>query len=143
MMKGIVILLIVAIGGLVIFYYAGGYGSHDPTQQGKDALAAIEAAIQKGPTTWKDVIRIARDPQEVRYVVIRERNGEKIPELGGRNDNFDSQLMADDIRNNVAQHGFQFTYRYSGSMWFTVDFDGKGNAESASAQMTPANLFNP
>lgn len=141
MMKVVVGMLVLAIGGIAAFYYFGGYGSFDPTAQGKAALQKIEDAMKKGAITYKDVIKIAGDPQAYRYYQEKSVGGEKMVVPGPELQNFDRATLDADVKDKKTKFGFDFMYAFSGSMRFVVQMDSAGRVEGVSEDVTVKQLF--
>ena len=63
-MKGLMILLVLGVGVGAAVYFYGGVADFDPSEQGRQAKAAIKPGM-----TWKKVIDVARKPREYRMYV--------------------------------------------------------------------------
>ncbi len=118
-MKILVVLVLVA-GVVVGALYFGGTSTQgfDPTQQGKDARAAIKIGAQ-----WTEVIEAAGEPQFWRGgpsgfdFVYNDRYEE-----GTREE------IATKLEQKKLGYGFSFLYRYTDAVTFAVNFDGYGEA---------------
>ncbi len=141
MMKAAVGMLVLAVGGIAAFYYFGGYGSFDPTAQGKEALQKIEDAMKKGAITYKDVIKIAGNPQSYRYYQEKQAGGEKMVVPGPELQNFDRATLDADFKDKKTRLGFDFMYTFSGSMRFVVQMDGTGRVGGVAEDETMKRLF--
>jgi hypothetical protein len=123
-MKILLVLLILGFGILAVVYFAGGYGSFDPSEQGRQARKAIKPGM-----TWNKVVAKAGEPNE--YQVIERKvstiGGEEIEffKPGARN-KFNEKVLGDRVKENSLPHGFRFEYRFSQSVAFAVEFDGSG-----------------
>jgi hypothetical protein len=117
--------LILMVGvGLFALYYWGGYGTLDPTQQGRDARAAITPSM-----TVKQVFDAIGPPRRFSVVNLKkvERFGQEVEELvpAPRAD-FDLKRFETNRASGEYPYGFQFEYRHSPTSLFQVTFDGAG-----------------
>jgi hypothetical protein len=135
------VFIMIAIGGLAIagFYFFGGYRDLDPSEQGRQAKAAIKPGM-----SWKKVIDAAGEPQssQVFYRKAIEVNGE----------------MQDEVRLaprhvfDLAEHnrldqkgeltdGFIFRYDISPDCSFEVAFDEQGDVIDVSDAITISDVY--
>ena len=63
-MKVILVLLILGGIGALALYYGGGYASFDPSEQGRQAKAAIKPGM-----TWKQVVDAATAPKDYQVFI--------------------------------------------------------------------------
>lgn len=138
-MKLIIGLLVVMGIGWVVVYYAGGYSSFDPDEQGMQAKAALSPGMP-----WKDAFAATGDPkkwQVVRRETVRV-NGEDVdvfkpgPSMPFTRDNLEKRL-----EENSVPHGFLCTFVYSNATAFTVEFDGLGAVAEVRDAITQADLL--
>lgn len=138
-MKLIIGLLVLVGIGWVVVYYAGGYSTFDPNEQGMKAKAALSPGM-----SWKDAFAATGDPdkwQVVRRETIRV-DGEEVdtfkpgPLMPFARDNLEKRL-----EENSVPHGFLCTFVYSNSTAFAVEFDGLGAIVDVRNAMTQADLL--
>jgi len=139
-MKAILGAMILMGLAVVVFYFAGGYASFDPAEQGRQAKAAVTPGM-----SFSQACAITGDPDEFQIisphtervlgkeiVVMRpavpvETSRERI-----------NQLLAD----GGLAHGFLCTFQYSADTAFTVEYDPTGAVLSVSDAATVADLLN-
>jgi hypothetical protein len=126
-MKLLIGLAIVLGLGLYAFYHMGGYSSMDPTEQGKQAMAAIRPGM-----TWQEVIQATKVPGRYRSMMAKkEPDGTEVfVPAGVQKFDLDSFKAAYD--GGGMNHGFVFVYVYSDKASFDVDFDDAGKVEFVS-----------
>ncbi|MCP4594312.1 MAG: hypothetical protein GY842_26585 [bacterium] len=138
-MKAIFVLLVLFIAGGLAMYHWGGFSTFDPSQQGRDARAAVGRGM-----TWTKVIDAAGEPREYRVITEKkEKSGgveRSIKKPGGAN-KFKRDRLADRLANNSLPHGFVFEYQFSQSEAFSVTFDGSGSVISIDDMVTMADLL--
>lgn len=138
MKTALVLIAIVGVAGYFVFT-SSDFMNFDPTQQGKDAKAAIDVGMP-----WNDVVDAAGEPQEFRPMQkVNEGPGEtsmnvlKVgPAMKYRYENVESRL-----EEGTLPHGFVFGYRFSQSMAFRVHFDESGNVKSIEDTVTVHDLL--
>jgi hypothetical protein len=135
-MKVIVWLLVLVGAGWAGVYYLGGYGSFDPSEQGRQNREKIQAGM---PYT-QVFDEITGNPRKYRIINMRKEHGVEYLAPSAEV-NFDRARVDDHMRDNTLPHGFTATFTYSSSEAFTVTFDGKGNLVSLSDAMTSADMF--
>ncbi len=117
--------LILMVGvGLFVLYQWGGYGTLDPTQQGRDAQAAITPGM-----TVEKVFDAIGAPRRFSVVNLKKvkRNGQEVEELvPAPRAKFDRDRFDTNRANGDYPHGFQFEYRHSPASQFQVTFDAAG-----------------
>ena len=135
----IVLIVLVVLGGLLL-YYVGGYSGLDPTQQGRDAKAAIAAGMP-----WKQVLAAAGDPPRYAPIVPhRERNAEGKWEdvlRPGPPIDFKRVRFEQRMANSELPDGFILMYYFSHQAAFNVEFDMDGVAVGIWDQATVADLL--
>ncbi|HUU85532.1 MAG TPA: hypothetical protein VM243_18690 [Phycisphaerae bacterium] len=135
-----VLVLIVLIGGVCLaVYYFGGAASFDPSQQGRDARAAVKPGM-----TLKKVIAAAGEPREYRVINRQVKNfagqEQEVFKPGAKNP-FDFDRVTERIANNELPHGFTLDYFFSNKVAFAVTFDATGTAMSVDDLTTMADLL--
>lgn len=119
------LVLLVIVFGIAIFtvYHFGGYGKLDPSQQGRNARAAISAGM-----TWQQVVKAVGRPRS--YVLYIEAGKDQLTKelmiKEGPKMDFDPDVIASRVANKSAPHGFFFPYVFSNSVAFKVEFDETG-----------------
>jgi hypothetical protein len=138
-MKVILVLILVAAGAILAFYYGAGYASFDPSEQGRQAKAAIKPGM-----SWKKVADIAGEPKEYQlFIESKKRIGNEertIVKPGARN-RFDPKVLAGRVESNTIPQGFIFHYYFSDSVAFQVQFDGAGTVTGVHDNVTVADLL--
>ncbi len=143
-MKAILVLLLLIVIGGIVLWYGGGYSSFDPSQQGRDARAAIAVGMD-----WADVVNGAGEPKEYRIFLKREKvvlTGEDgafdmlLLEPGAAN-RFNPTTITNRIAEGSLPHGFQFEYRFSHSVAFAVIFDETGTVTAIEDLFTTSDLL--
>jgi hypothetical protein len=139
-MKAAIVLIVLVIVGGVVLYYVGGYSSFDPTQRGRDAKAAIAVGMP-----WTQVLNAAGDPRQYAPIAPhRERNaaGTWENELRpGPPIDFNRVRFEQRMANNELPDGFVLMYYFSPQAAFTVEFDKNGAAVGIADQATIADLL--
>ena len=128
---------LIVLGGIGIgaVYLIGGYASFDPTEQGKQAKAAITPGM-----TWNQVITAAGEPQRYRvFRLEKSRNLEELVRSGQLK--FDMDLFTSDMTNKSFVHGFIFEYVFSPHAAFSVYFDAGGRVDFIEDLKTMADLL--
>ncbi len=133
LMKVVVIIVLLAIAGVCLLVYSGSSieESFDPTQQGKDARAAISDCA-----TWTEVIDKIGEPSFWREgasdfdFLYKTRY-----EAGARDE------IAGMMENGDLQFGFSFLYKYSASATFAVNFDRNGKKLNIQDKMSAKDLM--
>ena len=126
-MKFLIGLAIVLGIGLYAFYNMGGYSSMDPTEQGKQAMAAIKPGM-----TWQEVIQATKAPGRYRGMMAKkEPDGSEIYVPAGVQ-KFDLDSFKAAYDGGGMNHGFDFVYVYSDKASFNVEFNDAGKVESVS-----------
>jgi hypothetical protein len=139
MFKVIVGVLVAAGIALGAIYLFGGYGSFDPTKQGRKAKAAIHEGM-----TWEQVLAAAGTPGSYRIMIktTKKSGADKIETIEpGPPMKFDKALVSNTIASESAAHGFMFVYQFSHQAAFSVTFDSKGVVESVQDVKTMADLL--
>jgi hypothetical protein len=138
-MKGILIVLVLlAVGGFFLVKY-GGIGSFDPTEQGKQAKAAIKTAM-----TWKQVIDEIGEPGNFSMIIrkIEEIDGEKFelfePTVESR---FKKDRFIKRFDDGEYEWGFLFLYQFSPTVAFQVKFGGDGLVSAVTDSRTIGDLW--
>ena len=116
----LVLVVIVGLGGVVL-YYAGGYESFDPTEQGEQAKAALRPGM-----SFAQACALTGDPTE--YCVIKRKvrrfEGHEIvemvptPPMKCTRDRINSRLTEGSL-----PYGFLCTFTYSRTLAFTLQYD--------------------
>ena len=131
----LVILLVVLGGGIFLYLYFTGSTikeDFDPTQQGKQARAAI-----KEGASWTEVIDVAGEPR-------KWKEGDSAFEFVTGYDSFDSKT-GDQIRQQLEKGelrlGFCFLYRFSDAATFAVNFDKNGQVMNLQDKESKSDLL--
>lgn len=138
-MKIVFGLIVVGAIALTIVYFTS-IESFDPTEQGKQARAAIAPGM-----TWLQVVSAAGEPVE--YQIIRKTIKKGLDGLEremyepGTILDYDEQLIANDLKAGEMQYGFAFHYNFSHQVAFKVHFDGAGSVEDITDRTTMADLL--
>ncbi|MGB0716908.1 MAG: hypothetical protein ACPGXK_13580 [Phycisphaerae bacterium] len=138
-MKTALVLMLIIVGVGYFVFTSSEFTNFDPTQQGKDAKAAITIGMP-----WKDVIVEAGEPQEYRPLQkVNEGKGDSLMELlkEGPDMKFSEEGLESRLDGNTLPHGFIFGYRFSQSMAFRVTFDGDGYVKAISDSVTMHDLL--
>ena len=128
MFKVIVAVLVLAGLGLLAAYRLGGVSSFDPTEQGREAQAAIQPGMK-----WTGVVDVAGEPKHYRVMVTHVKRDPILGDLeevkpGGRR-SFDTEILKQEIADGNVPDGFIFDYFFSAQVAFAVWFDGNGVVE--------------
>ena len=138
-MKGILIVLVLlAVGGFFLVKF-GGIGSFDPTEEGKQAKAAIKTGM-----TWKQVIDEINDPGNFSLIVrkVEEIDGEKYEmfETTAMN-KFKKDRFIKRFDEGAYEWGFVFLYRFSPTVAFQVNFGGDGLVSEVMDSLTIGDVW--
>ena len=133
------LLLLMAIGWGVV-YYVGGSASFDPTQQGRDARAAITTGM-----TWSQVLDVAGAPGKWSKLVRKQHKNFQ----GEIVETIDPSPSVDYRKGSISRHlrdgnlpdGFMVTYTFSRSVAFFVEFVGSGKVAEVRDAPTEADLL--
>lgn len=132
--------LLVLVGlGWVVLYYGGGYGSFDPSEQGRQAKAAIGPGM-----SHTQVFDICGNPRRVRKIRREVKNvgGQKIEMLvPGPPADTTRERIDERVKSGEFPLGFVIPYRYSDSVAFAVHFDSTGTVEHVEDLATMATLL--
>lgn len=120
MLKIIVGVIVLAGVGLYLVYQFSGVNSFDPTEQGRQAKAAIAIGM-----TWQEVVDGAGPPRTYQIIMRGSRNGQPVYRPGGRQD-FSADKLAAEIADRQTPFGFVFPYMFSAQVAFEVAFDDQG-----------------
>lgn len=135
MVKVIVVVILLAVAALLVAYYAGGTRSFDPTEQGRQAQAAIKPGM-----TWQQVVDAAGKPQGCQTILEKKQRGETTYQRGMMV-KFDAESLTQEMANRAHPYGFVFTYNFSAQSKFAVTFDKRGVALSMEDEPTVADLL--
>ena len=139
MVKGMVVVILLAIGGFCLLYFGGGLSSYDPAKKGEAAKAAISTGM-----TWKQVVDAAGEPGHYQTLVKTENvvAGDKVEELHLSTPiAFDTQLFENEIKHKTMPDGFVFNYMFTMQVAFDVAFDANGVAAGVVDARTAADFF--
>jgi len=117
-------LILAVIVGVYALYQFGGYATLDPTQQGRDARAAITPGM-----TVEQVFDTIGAPRRFSVVNLKKvkRMGKEVDELVATPPvKFDRSRFDTNRADDQYPYGFQFDYRHSPTSEFQVTFDGAG-----------------
>lgn len=132
-MKSLVLLAILFAVAIFAVYHFGGYGKLDPSQQGRNARAAVAAGM-----TWQQVVKAAGRPRN--YVLYVEAGKDAVTKelmiKEGPKMDFDPDVIASRVTNKTAAHGFFFPYVFSNSVAFKVEFDETGTVVGVDDMVT-------
>jgi len=140
-MKAIIVLLILIGLGVAAAYYLGGYSTLDPSQQGRDAMAAITPGMP-----WTQVATTAGRPKRYKPMIVKQKSdlgalqGGALVEPGPAMD-FNEEIIARRIKENAMPHGFVFEYVFSAEVAFCVRFDAAGDVEDVEKLATMSTLL--
>jgi hypothetical protein len=138
-MKVVLVVVVLIAVLLTVVYYTGGFSTFDATEEGRKARAAIAAGM-----TFDQACDLTGDPKRYRKIklVRNERTGEEdeqlLPEVATTR-----ERLAATIDEGTLPHGFQCTFRYSGSVAFTVRYDSLGDVVGVWDVTTMADLLGP
>jgi hypothetical protein len=135
MVKVIVIVMLLAGAAVCIAYFVGGARSFDPTEQGRQAQAAIKPGM-----TWQQVVDAAGKPVSFQTILEKTARGVTTYQRGATV-KFDPASLPSEMANKVHAHGFVFIYNFSAQSRFSVEFDGDGVAQSVQNEPTVADLL--
>ena len=138
-MKVIIVLVLLAAGACLALYYLGGAATFDPSQQGRDAKAAIKPGM-----TLKKVIAVAGEPAKYRVInrQVKTISGQEIEFFKpGAINPFDADRLTDRIAGNDLPHGFILNYTFSDTVSFAVTFDGTGTVVDVQDTTSIADVF--
>jgi len=138
-MKAIISIVVVLAIAMAAVYYWGGYRTFDPSEQGRQAKAAIKPGM-----TWKQVIDKAGKGGKFRSIVVTTRKirGEDVtdtilgPPVELNTDRIAAKLSANEMRD-----GFIIQYDFSQSVAFSVFFDSTGLVTDIQDNLTMADLL--
>ena len=139
-MKAAVTLLVLVGLGWGAVYYLGGFGTWDPTEQGREKRAKIHPGMP-----YTEVFdNITGDPRKDRSTNLKkERSGGQESEMLVPSPEvpFIRERVDGHMKSNGLPHGFTATFKYSERLAFTVYFDGSGNVTKLEDAMTMADLL--
>jgi len=136
-----IVLALAAIIGIVGYFVftSGDFANFDPSQQGRDARAAISNGM-----SWDQVASKACEPQKYRPLQKVSRGaGAKMLELikVGPENSFTVSGLKDRLAQGSLPNGFAFDYRFSQSVAFRVSFDSEGLVTGIEDLLTMADLL--
>ena len=134
----LVLVVLIGVGGYLLYDF-GGYGSFDPSQQGRDAKAAIKPGM-----SWSKVVDAAGEPREYRVVIEKRATiggVEEITYKPGPANKFSRDIVTDRVATSDLPHGFIFEYVFSQSVAFAVTFNDLGNVVGVRDMGTMADLL--
>jgi len=138
-MKAIIVLLVlVAIGGVAVFY-GGGYGSFDASEQGRQAKAAIGPGM-----SHTQVFDVCGEPRKIRQIrrEVKKIGGQEVEDfVPGPEVKTTGQRVGERITAGDFPHGFVIPYRFSDSVAFAVYFDSTGTVVHVEDLVTMADLL--
>jgi hypothetical protein len=138
-MKVIVGLIFLVAVGCYLVYDRGGYGSFDPTEQGRKVKAGITPGMAYGA-----VFDLAGDPTRFRIInrkVETVRGEEVVTFVPGPEVKTDRGRIKARVEENSLEHGFVCTYIFSHQAAFHIVFDGAGDVKDVTDAMTMADLL--
>lgn len=138
-MKTIVALVAVLAIAIAAVYFWGGYRTFDPSEQGRQAKAAIKAGM-----TWKQVLDTAGKGGKYRSIVVATRKvrGEDVTDtILGPPVELKPDRVAAKLAANEVPDGFIFQYDFSQSVAFSVVFDSTGRVSYVHDNLTMADLL--
>jgi len=138
-MKVIFVLLALVGAGWLAVYYGGGYGSFDPSDQGRKARAAVAPGMSH--TQAFDACGDPRKVRKIRRVVERVDGREVVTFRPGPEVETTRERLEQRIKEDAFPHGFVVGYRYSESVAFAVHFDKDGTVEYVEDLRTMADLL--
>ncbi|MCO6435764.1 MAG: hypothetical protein J5J06_01600 [Phycisphaerae bacterium] len=134
---GSVVVIGLALAGV---YYAGGFATFDPDEQGRQVRASIAPGM-----SWEAVVDTAGEPKHYQPIL---RSVQKFPGGGeveffkpGPKNPFRRESVQSRVQEGSLPHGFLIAYVYSASTAFTVRFDGSGAVHSIDDAMTMNDLL--
>lgn len=138
-MKVIIGLIFLVAVGCYIVYDRGGYGSFDPTEQGRKVKAGITPGMAYGA-----VFDLAGDPKKFQIINRKvERIDGKDVELfvPGPPVKIDRARIKARVDEDSLEHGFVCTYIFSHQAAFHIVFDGAGDVKEVTDAATMADLL--
>ncbi len=138
-MKVIIVLLALVAACWAAVYFGGSYGSFDPSEQGRQAKAALAVGMQHSKA-----FDVCGDPRKVRKIrrQVREFQGEEIETfIPGPVVKTTRERVAERVKSGDFPHGFVIPYRFSESVAFAVHFDSTGTVEYVEDLATMADLL--
>ena len=134
-MKALFILIILVVIAGAAVYYFGGYASFDPTEEGRQA----KAAISPGMTLEQVVDTIGPPGKYAELVKIEKQGQEYIDETGLMG--FTLENVRYRIDNNEVPECFFLNYHFSPQASFQVHFDATGVVTHLKDNITMADLL--
>ena len=138
-MKTAVGLLLLLGVAYVAVYKLGGYGSFDPTDQGRKVKAALAPGM-----TFNQAFDLAGDPRKYRIVnkKVQRINGVDVEELVPSPEvEVDRARIAARVTDNSLPNGFICNYYFSHQVAFALTFDGAGILTQISDSATLSDLL--
>ena len=130
-------LLVVVAVGWVMIYFAGGYSTFDPSEQGRQAKAALRPGM-----SFVQACDITGDPRKFRIINRKtKRVGDEeivmmvpAPPVKITRERIETRLAEGSL-----PWGFLVSFTYSTTVAFTVRYDDTGAVVEVSDDMTLAN----
>ena len=138
-MKVIIVLLALVGACWAAVYFGGSYGSFDPSEQGRQAKAALAVGMTQGKA-----FDVCGDPRKVRKIrrQVKKHRGEEIETfVPGAEVKTTRERIAERVKAGEFPHGFVVPYRFSESVAFAVHFDSTGTVEYVEDLATMADLL--
>ena len=113
----IAVLILLAVAGYFVYSYAkSSADSFDPTEQGREARAAVEEC-----TSWTEVLdRVGTPPK------WRDSTSDFDFTYTERFDDTTREFITGKLAENAYAYGFSFFYRFTDAVTFAVNFDRYG-----------------
>ena len=134
-MKALFFLIVIVVIACAALYFYGGYSSYDPTEEGRQARAAVSPGM-----SLEQVIEAIDQPRAYVEFIKTSQQGQEFvkpsPEMG-----FTLENVRYRIDNNEVPEGFYIVYYYSPQASFQVHFDSTGVVTQLTDNKTIADLL--
>ena len=138
-MKALLALLVLIALGWVVVYYAGGYHSFDPSEEGRQAKAALSPGMPFGQAC--DVTGDPREYQIISRKVRRVGDEEIVTMVPAQPVKCTRDRINERLAEGSLPYGFLCTFRYSNTVAFTVSYDDTGAVMEVFDAATIADLL--
>ncbi len=138
-MKVILVLFVLIGVGFVVTYYGGGYSSFDPSEQGRQAKAALKPGMPFG-----QACDITGDPRKFRIInrkVTRERGEDIVTFVPSPQVKCTRERIETRVAEGSLPYGFLCTFTYSNTVALTVTYDDTGAVVNGVDAITVQSLF--
>ncbi len=138
-MKAVLTLLVLVGVGLVVVYYIGGASTFDPSEQGRQARAALKPGTAFG--TACDLTGNPNKFQIINRKVHRMHGQEIVTLVPAPLVKTSRERIEERVAEGSLPYGFLCTFTYSSSVAFTVKYDDTGAVVSVVDAVTRDSLF--